>query len=376
MNNSQEMSSGACLWQRLRLKELDWHALSSCRDFLYGFAILYIMLFHSMRILRDNGELSSSLGLLARRLLGFGNIGVEVFLCLSGISLYFAMQKKPTLRQFYSRRMQRVILPYLLVAIPWNLWRVFATEPFSGLSIWKRLGTAFINLFGMDLALTGYNTFWYVYAIILCYIAYPFLYRLFLKFNWSFVPPLLLTMACFGFNALVSKMFPVFYSRMEILLQRFPIFVLGSYLGKFVYEKRPVKVNPWLLFWGMGILFLAVIRSCEVAQAHHIVFLNLRVEYFLATLPLLYLLTGAALLLHDTLLYKALTFLAPITLELYLTHAKFYKIMGELPGLRDHLWIVHAIALPIAILFALALLRFEKWLLKRLNEASSSAEPS
>ncbi len=363
MSDSAEKTTSGGFWRRFCVQEMTWGDLSAHRDFLYGCSILMIMLFHSMRKLRDNGDLSTSLGLLCRRVLIYGNFGVELFLLLSGISLYFAMQKQPTLRHFYQRRLQRVVLPYLLIAIPWNLWRVFATAPFAGLSLWQRLGTCAINLLGFDLYLTGYRTFWYIYAIVLCYLAYPFLYRLFRKFHWSVLPPLLLMFGIFGVNLLISKIFPVFYERTEVLLQRFPIFILGCYLGKAVFEKRPLRGNPWILFVIMGILTAVIIRGFEIGQQYSSLF-NLRAEYFVATLPLLYLLCFAAKVLNASLLYKCIAFLAPITLELYLTHTKLYMILGAVPGLKGNLWVVHILAVPLAILVSLALLRLEKWILK------------
>ena len=86
-----------------------WENLSRYRQELYGFSILWIMLFHF------DGRYPA----WADAVLGYGNMGVELFLFASGFSLYFTMQKKPTLSSYCGRRLLRALLPVFVI----NSWR-------------------------------------------------------------------------------------------------------------------------------------------------------------------------------------------------------------------------------------------------------------
>lgn len=70
--------------------KFSWNLLSQYKAELYGFSILWIMLFR--------GIAQHSIGALDRNLsfmtnfIKHGNCGVEVFLFLSGVFLYFSMK--------------------------------------------------------------------------------------------------------------------------------------------------------------------------------------------------------------------------------------------------------------------------------------------
>jgi len=46
-------------------------------------------------------------------LFGFGNIGVDIFLLLSGLSMFYSLNKadRPTLGGWYTKRLVRIVLP-------------------------------------------------------------------------------------------------------------------------------------------------------------------------------------------------------------------------------------------------------------------------
>ena len=51
-----------------------------------------------------------------------GAIGVDVFLFLSGMGLYYAMRKQPPLRVFYKNRLKRILIPYLQRCVDARGW--------------------------------------------------------------------------------------------------------------------------------------------------------------------------------------------------------------------------------------------------------------
>ena len=66
------------------MKIFNYHYLSSERKTIMGFAILWIMFFHS------SGDYSHFHVL--KTIKEFGNLGVDIFLLLSGIGLYYSVQ--------------------------------------------------------------------------------------------------------------------------------------------------------------------------------------------------------------------------------------------------------------------------------------------
>ena len=88
--------------------------ISVYRKQLMGIAALGVLFVHSMDII-DCPDLFLSL-------FGYGGIGVYIFVFLSSIGLYNSLKshgggyKKA---EFYKRRFQRVIVPYLLIAATW-----------------------------------------------------------------------------------------------------------------------------------------------------------------------------------------------------------------------------------------------------------------
>ena len=80
--------------------------LSKYRGELMGLAMLFVMLFHV-------GMDRQSMMYAVHRC---GNVGVDMFLFLSGIGLWHAWTKNPSFRRFYWRRYVRIYPAWLIVA--------------------------------------------------------------------------------------------------------------------------------------------------------------------------------------------------------------------------------------------------------------------
>ena len=93
-------------------RKWDLYDISSARNILFGFATLIIMLFHSsIRIPRRFPFL--------RFMKKTGNLGVDIFLFLSAIGLYFSFSKNERVIDFYKRRMLRILPPLFLFNVIW-----------------------------------------------------------------------------------------------------------------------------------------------------------------------------------------------------------------------------------------------------------------
>lgn len=88
-------------------KIFEWGWLSKYRGELFGIAAIMIILHHLT--IRNLGVLTNPYMFIRVQ----GAMGVDIFLMLSGIGLYFSYTSC-SLKEFYFRRFKRIIPAYLL----------------------------------------------------------------------------------------------------------------------------------------------------------------------------------------------------------------------------------------------------------------------
>lgn len=150
----------------MRIKDIELSNISRYRGELMGAAMLFIILFHV-------GLPRNDLFFGLRRM---GNIGVDIFLFLSGIGLWFSWVKShaPKARQedalqpfsrryqaFLKRRFLRIYPAWLFVAALYYIPRFRPTTALSWLDL---VGDITIN---WDFWLHDELTFWYIPAIMM-----------------------------------------------------------------------------------------------------------------------------------------------------------------------------------------------------------------
>ena len=91
----------------MKIKDIELANISRYRGELMGAAMLFIILFH-VALPREN----AFFGL--RRM---GNVGVDMFLFLSGIGLWFSWMKNPSAKHFFIRRYLRIYPAWLIIAL-------------------------------------------------------------------------------------------------------------------------------------------------------------------------------------------------------------------------------------------------------------------
>jgi len=80
-----------------------------------GFAAILIILCHAI-----GGAVPIDVSPFWRHILSYGNFGVDVFLFLSGIGMYYSLSKD-TPKGYFSwllHRYLRIGIPYLIIAVP------------------------------------------------------------------------------------------------------------------------------------------------------------------------------------------------------------------------------------------------------------------
>ena len=136
--------------------KVSFNLFSKYRDVLMGMAILSILVFHYTEDCYIAGINYGGVVKLYKTYIG--SSGVDIFLLLSGLGLYYSYSKDNNLKNFYLRRIKRVLIPYLIISVPVYIWYdfFFLSDGIIG----------FINnLFFITLFTSGNILFWYIYFI-------------------------------------------------------------------------------------------------------------------------------------------------------------------------------------------------------------------
>ncbi len=306
-------------------RRTDLNVISQQRAGLFGAAILWIMLFHStLRLTWPPLHLIKATGYA----------GVDVFLFLSGIGLYYSMEKDPFPARFYRKRARRVLLPYGVVAVLYEggrclLGRITPAECLSNITLvsyWTR----------------GVPTYWFIAAIVALYAAYPLLYKLIQRKQY----PLQALILALSFAAawLLYQDQPAFY-RVNGFVFRIPIFLLGCYIAPAVKRGAALPQIPTLIacvIIAAACWYLWI--GCDPWFFRMYLFIPLSISLTLF---------GSILLSNiskNNPIQRILHFFGGMTLELYLVHEKLLSALTYL--FPNHTIAANALAFLLAVALA------------------------
>lgn len=136
--------------------------LSKYRTELMGIAALMVISIHAV----DYGV---AMPTILSKVMGYGWLGVDLFLFLSGIGIYYSLSKKHTLKGWYKKRLIRIFVPYTLIQIPFWSYRLITHEfdlksellNFSTINFWlEHSGAWYVALlFPLYLLAPGFRLF-------------------------------------------------------------------------------------------------------------------------------------------------------------------------------------------------------------------------
>ena len=330
----------------MKIKDIELANISRYRGELMGAAMLFVILFH-VSLPRED----AFFGL--RRM---GNIGVDIFLFLSGMGLWFSWTKKPSLRLFFLRRLLRIYPAWFIIAclyyIPDYLCPNLVGHSGQSTSIIDLIGDITIN---WDFWLHDELTFWYIPAIICLYLVSPFYMNLIIKhpiYRWL---PVMMIMWCI----LVQYVTPIhnILGHLEIFWSRIPIFFIGINTAAAVKRKETMDGASIWMIWLMFIMALAA--SIFLEQEKHGLF-----PLFLERMLYIPLTITTILLLNRVFrrtpksINKAFKFIGALSLEAYLIHAHF--VLDYVEKNNWSYWPTFIVTTAITLIFA--------WLLHTLLE--------
>lgn len=240
-----------------------------------------------------------------------GNCGVDVFMFLSGFCLCLSLQRNNNLENFFSKRFIRVVVPYLIIAVPFFIWKCF--EEFSS----KRLAHFFYDLSGLSFWFSGCLNAWFVHAIIAFYFITPLFFSL-VKIDIRYA---LISVVIIYFLNFYSFYFVPFYKLSSIAFMRLPIFLVGMILAynnpHFDFSNRKTSVILFLLLGLLCLLFIPI----KSVTGFYSWFL-----YGFIVIPLLWVLASAFERLPK-IIRPLFSSIGDLSLELYLSHIMFLHII-------------------------------------------------
>ena len=182
------------------------------------------------------------------------DIGVEMFLFASGVGVHFAWKKHQRYFPYIVSRLQRVLVPFFLVAIPWFGYH----DIILGHS--RRLFLKDVTM--LTFWTEGRLTFWFVAAILVLYVLTPAYLGCEGMLRKRSIPlGILLSAVIYGAMVLVPMgVLHGIVGPAMIFLPRIPIYLLGLWFGRAIEEERVFRIPLWML---MGVLALC----CGIAAA-------------------------------------------------------------------------------------------------------------
>lgn len=291
------------------MKPINLHDLSRFRGELMGIAMLVVMMFHVGFSRHD------TFWFCVNRC---GNVGVDMFLFLSGIGLWYAYQKAPSsgwgwLSSFYRRRFQRIYPAWLLLSSLYYI-PLYIQGKFT---LWQTIGNVLI---GWRLWSGFVDEFWFIPMILAFYLVAPFYMKLIQRSTvWRWLPAVAMV-----FCVLLQYWKPLNASmgHLEILFSRVPIFLLGMNAGLWVKEERQLSADAlWLLLLTFVLSLGVCVNFEDGLRGRFPLFLE-RMVYIPLSISALLLLCKAFCHAPQWVL-KGLSFVGTVSLELYLVHVNF-----------------------------------------------------
>lgn len=316
--------------------------LSKYRTELMGIAAVLVMASHFT-------SLFPGAPLLVGQLSTKGIIGVDMFLLLSGIGLYFSMNRADfSAGAFYRRRISRLLFSYLPVGIPF--WIADA------LILRYGAGRLLENILMISFWTRGTKTVWYLALLLPLYMLAPLIYvflygrktgktnRAVLCLAVSVLPNLLLIL--WGND---------YYEKTEIAWSRLLIFCLGLILGKAVAEKRRIPAA----IYGAGLVLIPVLYLALFLFLPSGMRLSGLLERYAGSLMAIWICLAAVNLLEHVPLAapgKVCAFLGQRSLECYLVHVMVLHLMNDVSRDRSRYLGLGKSAAAYLVLMALCVL--------------------
>ena len=271
------------------LKEISTH-----RAELMGLSAIAILFCHAPG---NNVFMPSILSIV----LSIGGYGVDMFLFLSGMGLWYSLHKIDNqhgkLTNWYSKRYKRLLIPYLIISvIYYTLFCVMQDKSLLNLPYY----VSTISFW------TEHQGQWFVDALIPIYAFAPILYRVLQRTSNHWSVALAGCLLCFVISAMPNndpEPLKSVWGNIQYVVCRIPGFILGMWLAPYIMKGKALK-NPLLYVCISAVLFM-------VSKVSHFE----GACFMIAPLLMLFMII---IRFGGKVLYSIIAFMGAISLESYL----------------------------------------------------------
>lgn len=243
----------------------------------------------------------------------YGCYGVDIFLFLSGIGLYYSLSNKgknhiPTkdgTLSFYKKRFYRIYISYLLAFTPFCLI-FFLLDLYSVKDCILCISTLEYWLFRRGA--------WFVSLILLLYLIAPFLYRVLVgKYRWIIAMGIIIVLMILGCLPIEDMSTTSVLFNIQAAFSRVPSFIAGLAIGRSCKEGKQINIKGIAIFFVVSIVVSSILGSWNCI--------------WLIVLMVLYILTPMIKWSKGTWIDTSLIFLGKISYESYLTNITLNSIL-------------------------------------------------
>lgn len=293
-------------------------ALSEYRSEIYGISIFWIILFHLNESHYYTPWEDHRIFRYVLSVIKLGNMGVDIFLFLSGICLYFSFKKNPDVLSFIKKRLSRIMYPLFLTSgILW-IWYLISGK----ITIWGFTNRIFLVRYWIS----DDSQVWFASLILIFYLLYPYIYYfLFEKeSDKSVLYRTVLLIACSVILTVgIYLEAPEYFENVSKALPRLAVFLTGCCAGKYVYEKKHISlVVPVISLVAFAASLLFAIKH---GWQDTLVF---RYVYWIGGVAVAFLLAMILCWMPEW-FNKVWRCLGAVSLELYFTHIVLRRVLRE-----------------------------------------------
>lgn len=212
--------------------DFDLHRIGLHRKTLMGLAALSIFIMHFTAI--GALQFTGPLALAGKVLAAWTAVGVEIFCLVSGYGIFYSLSKRPSLIHYFEKRLERVIIPFLLIMVPGNLFLL-------GLPLNECLFRCSTLYYWLE----KNDGTWFVSFIALMYALAPLFFRMYSSGTHSQIigRHCIFMVVLWGGIYAVTKLYPMADERWGLALYRVPMFFTGMLLA--AIEKEGKGTIPW-----------------------------------------------------------------------------------------------------------------------------------
>ena len=356
--------------KQVRIKGFELSRISRYRDVLFGIAIIMIVIYHfsdDYLVAYLSGSIDPAenpiKSLLTFGYQGvFGSIGVEIFLILSGMGLYYSFSKNSDIRAFYKKRFSRLVVPYLMVAL--IFWAV------KDLYILKSTILQYVSdITFVTMVTNGTRTIWFVGFILVMYLLFPLFYRVIFGGENRLIRFLILLVTVCAIPVMMYFAAPETFANTEIAITRTPVFVLGIFAGYYIRNDYRI---PRSTAAALCITGIAAGAASVLIQAPDFVTRYLDGYYSCAVLIILTLLVYAFSNFHR--MNSFLKWIGGYSLEIYMLHVTMRNLMKSF-GFETYVFMQYFIMAVLAVLLSIPLKKISKKVISHIKRENDIFYP-